>query len=220
MENPIAACIKIALFYAIMWGWYIFFYAKIKRIILASASKERAKTIETVLAGGTNNGFEIIPADIDETELKDELPRGYVKRIAYAKAAKISSENPDAIVIGADTIVAVGRRILRKAQSPEEARSQMNLLSGRRHRVYTGISVISKAGANHRVSITHIAVKLLSQQEIEQFVQSNEWKGVAVYKISGIAGKFIRSINGLEGNVRGLSLYDAAQMLVFHISQG
>ncbi|BDB96206.1 Maf-like protein [Candidatus Hydrogenosomobacter endosymbioticus] len=158
--------------------------------------------------------FIVAPADIDESTMSGERAKDYVLRVAVGKAKSIAERMNGAYVLGFDTVVAVGRRILRKALSEEEAFSQMTLLSGRRHRVYTGISIALPNGKIiKRVRDTVVVFKRISDMEKKEFVDSREWEGVAVYKSQGIAARFIKSINGLETNIQGLPVFDVYQML-------
>lgn len=184
-------------------------------LILGSASPERLRLIQPLIHP---DFLKVEPASIDETILPKELPRSYVMRVAYNKVEKISSLHPDAFILGADTIVAVGRRILRKACDAQEAASQMSLLSGRRHRVYTAISlyVPHKKKIFSRLAMTHVSLKRLSDTEINCFVSSGEWDNVAVYKIQGLIARWIRSTNGLSTTVQGLPLFHVYQMLQGH----
>lgn len=179
-------------------------------IVLASASPRR---LELLHALGLSN-IVVCPADIDETPRVKEKPPSYVLRLAEEKAAAIAPQYPGHYILGADTIVAVGTRILGKAETPEEALAQLTLISGRRHRVYTGVCLITPKGDRAtRLAMTHVALKRLSQQELKAYVESEEWKGVAVYRSQGKMAAFIRSITGTPSNILGLPLYDVSQLL-------
>ena len=186
-------------------------------LILASSSPKRSELLKRF-----SIPFQIIPPDIDESALKNEHPKAYVTRVAKEKALSIPNTHPKAFILAADTIVAAGRRILRKAQCPLEACEQMRLLSGRTHRVYTALSMVTPdKRILSRIALTRVTFKRLSLEEIEWFVKSNEWKNVAVYRVSEvancksscIASFFIKKLIGLETNIYGLPLYETYQLL-------
>lgn len=181
------------------------------KLILASASPRRVQLLEQI--GITPD--EIIPADIDETPNKGELPRGYALRMALEKAQAITKNHNESYVLAADTVVACGRRILPKAETEEQARDCLNLLSGRRHHVYGGISLISADGKAHtHLADTIVQFKRLSTAEVEDYIASNEWYGKAGgYAIQGLAAGYIKFIRGSYSNVVGLSLYDTMGLL-------
>lgn len=177
--------------------------------ILASASPRRLELLEQI-------GImpdETIPANIDETRLKDERPRQLVERLAAAKARHVA--RPGAFILGADTTVAVGRRILEKPQDKSEAEEFLNLLSGRRHDVIGGIALITPGDKLiSRVVRTIVHVKRLSKSEISEYVSSEDWRGKAGGY--GIQGRFIQHITTLQGsytNVVGLCLHTTRQLL-------
>jgi septum formation protein len=157
----------------------------------------------------------IIPADIDETPLPTELPRQHAARLAESKARAIAEDNPGAIVLGADTVVARGRRILPKAEDEKTARACLALLSGEKHRVYGGVCIITASGGvMQRLVMTAISFKRLSHMETERYIESGEWRGKAGgYAIQGRAAEFVQRLNGSYSNVVGLSLFETAQML-------
>lgn len=181
------------------------------KLILASASPRRKDLLNQV---GISPD-EILPADINEDALKGERPADYVKRLALEKAQFIADQNPDAFVIGADTAVACGRRILPKAEDLNTAKDCLKLLSGQRHRVFGGIAIIAP---NHKMSCksvqTVVKFKSLSAPEMQNYLDGGEWDGKAGgYAIQGSAAQFIQFVNGSYSNVVGLSLYDTVQML-------
>ncbi|GIL38678.1 Maf-like protein [Rhodospirillales bacterium TMPK1] len=155
------------------------------------------------------------PAEIDETPLKNELPTVYAQRVAGAKAAAVHARRGDAFVLAADTVVAVGRRLLPKAEDVDTARTCLELLSGRRHRVVGGIVLAAPDGRRAtRVVVTSVAFKRLSPRELDAYLASGEWNGKAGgYAIQGIAAAFVSFLSGSYSNVVGLSLYDVRQML-------
>jgi len=157
----------------------------------------------------------IDPANIEEAVHKGELPRAHAERLARQKAAAVAARNGDAFVLGADTVVACGRRILPKAETPEQARHCLELLSGRRHRVMSAISLVSPVGAiRTRVVETAVRFKHLSGSEVEAYLDSGEWQGKAGgYAIQGRAAIFVAWINGSYSNVVGLPLFETHALL-------
>jgi septum formation protein len=180
-------------------------------LILASSSPRRLD----LLAQIGISPDKIVPADIDETPLKNELPTALVQRLGIAKAAAVAPDYPGAYILGCDTVVAVGRRILNKAQTEEEAQRFLTLLSGRRHRVLSGLSVIGPTGKNHhRLVSTTVAFKRLEKSEIDAYIASGEWRGKAGgYAVQGRAVAFVRKIIGSHSNIVGLPLFETAQLL-------
>jgi septum formation protein len=179
------------------------------RLILASASPRRLALLAQI--GITPD--EVIAADIDETPLKDETPRNLALRLARSKAEAVKADG--AIVLAADTVVAVGRRVLPKAETEQEARTCLALLSGRTHRVYTGVAVKAVNGAvRERLVETRVAFKVLSAAELETYIASKEWHGKAGgYAAQGLAGRYIISIIGSYSSVIGLPLFETANLL-------
>ena len=136
------------------------------RLILASASPRRLDLLARI--GITPDA--VIPADVDESVVKGELPRDHALRLAHEKAKAVATKEPDALVLGADTVVAVGRRILPKVEDEETLRACMRLLSGRRHRVLTGVALAVPGGeVRARLVETMIAMKRLSEGEIDYY---------------------------------------------------
>lgn len=179
-------------------------------IILASASPQRL----TLLKSLGISDIVVCPADIDETPRVKEKPTIYVTRLAEEKTRLVAQKYSGKYILGADTIVAVGTRILGKAENAEEALQQLTLLSGRRHRVYTGICLMTPQGdLCSRLAMTHVAFKRLSHKELKAYIESEEWKGVAVYRSQGKIAAFIRSITGTPSNIIGLPLYEVSQIL-------
>ncbi|NKB48688.1 MAG: septum formation protein Maf [Alphaproteobacteria bacterium] len=179
--------------------------------MLASASPRRLELLAQV--GLTPD--QIDPADIDETPRKDEAPGPLARRLAGAKAASVAERHPDAFVLGADTVVGVGRRIIGKPADGAAAKRYLQLLSGRRHRVYGGICVLAPDGRKARKLInTMVRFKRLTGSEIEAYLATGEWQGKAGgYAIQGHAAAFIPAINGSYTNVVGLDMAAAAAML-------
>ena len=182
------------------------------RFILASQSPRRRQLLAQI--GLTPD--EVIPADIDETEGPGELPRPLAGRLAVGKAQAIAAQHPDAVVLGSDTVVGVGRRILPKTETREEAEMCLRLMSGRSHRVFTGVAV---AGPGHgmlrqRIVETRVKVKQLSAHEISAYLDSGEWQGKAGgYGIQGAFSAFIIQLIGSYSAVVGLPLYETANLL-------
>ena len=180
-------------------------------LILASASPRRVQLL--AMLGITPAA--IVPADIDETESKNEKPADYVLRVARTKAEAIARLHPGKTILSADTAVAVGRRILPKAEDEATARRCLQLLSGRRHRVLTAVCVIAPDGTlRHRTVTTLVKFARLTPAMLEAYVESDEWRGKAGgYAIQGSAAAFIPFIAGSHSNVVGLPLFETAQLL-------
>jgi len=157
---------------------------------------------------------EVRPADIDETPARGELPRVYAARMA-AEKAEAAREN-GSIVLAADTVVAVGRRILPKTMDEAEARTCLALLGGRSHRVYSAVTAVDTEGrARHRVSTTRVIFKPLSGAEIQAYLASREWHGKAGgYAIQGRAEAFVRHMSGSHSGVVGLPLFETRALLL------
>jgi septum formation protein len=180
-------------------------------LVLASASPRRLDLLRQI--GIVPDQVE--PADIDETPRRGELPAGHVVRLAEAKAHAVRPRHPKAFILAADTVVACGRRILPKAEDEATARACLALLSGRRHRVYSGVALLTPAGdlAIRRV-VSQVMFKRLSDAEMAAYVASGEWHGKAGgYAIQGHAAAMIPWIAGSYSNVVGLPLYETAQLL-------
>ena len=186
-------------------------------LILASASPRRLALLNQI-------GIEpehLVPAHIDETPEKNELPRKLAQRLADQKAlaaqqkAKASGIADNALVLAGDTVVAVGRRILPKAETMEEANVCLRLRSGRNHRVFTAISMLTPGGATRRRLVeTRLRFKRLSNREIESYLASAEWRDKAGgYAIQGIAGAFVVKLIGSYSAVVGLPLNETVGLL-------
>jgi septum formation protein len=180
------------------------------RLVLASASPRRLELLKRI--GVVPDA--VIPADIDEAVLTGELANDHARRVAAEKAARVAE--PGVLTLAADTVVAAGRRILPKAEDEATARIALGLLSGRRHRVYSAVTLIDAHGiARHRLSTTMVVFKRLSDAELDAYVASGEWHGKAGgYAIQGRAEALIRSISGSWSNVVGLPLYETRALLV------
>jgi septum formation protein len=179
------------------------------RLILASASPRRLDLLARI--GVVPDG--VVPAEIDETPQKGELPIAYARRMAAAKAAAVAE--PGALTLAADTVVALGRRILPKAESEDEARAGLALLSGRRHRVLSAVTLIDPAGrARHRLSVSVVAFKRLAEDELAAYLAGGEWRGKAGgYAIQGRAEALVRMLRGSHSGVIGLPLYETRALL-------
>lgn len=179
------------------------------RLVLASASPRRLALLEQI---GVSPD-EVVAADVDETPIQGETPRRAALRLARAKAGAVAL--PGARVLAADTVVAVGRRILPKAENEDEARTCLGLLSGRTHRVYTGVALKAPDGrVRSRVVETRVAFKRLTSSDIEDYIASGEWRGKAGgYAIQGKAGAYVIGIIGSYSSVVGLPLYETANLL-------
>ncbi len=179
-------------------------------LVLASGSPRRIELLKQIGIFPDN----VVPADIDETQLKDELPRDLALRLAQNKAKEVE-QPPGAFILAADTVVACGRRVVPKAESEDQARSCLSMLSGRRHKVYGGIALLTPEGKMvSRLVQTTVQFKRLSRQETEGYISSGDWSGKAGgYGIQGLAGTFVKSIQGSYTNVVGLCLYNTWQML-------
>ncbi len=191
--------------------------ARPPRLILASASPRRLALLQQI-------GIEpdaLLPTDLDEAPRKNEMPRSLAVRLAEEKAraavlvAKSQPELQDAYVLGADTVVSVGRRILPKCEISAEAEDCLRLLSGRSHRVHTAICLVTpKHRVRSRVVETRVRFKLLSSKEVAAYLGSGEWHGKAGgYAIQGLAGAFALKLIGSYSAVVGLPLYETVTLL-------
>ncbi len=184
-----------------------------QKLWLASASPRRLDLLAQIDIKPDNVG----PADIDETPQSGETPRELARRLAFEKAAAVLTqipENEDWIILAADTVVAQGRRILPKAETEETAKACLQLLSGRAHRVYSGVCLLYKGKSMLRVADTRVVMKKLSDEEIKTYLDSMEWQGKAGgYAIQGRADAFVKSLNGSYSNVVGLPLYETSSLL-------
>lgn len=185
--------------------------SKKPRLVLASGSPRRVDLLAQIAIVAD----QIFPTDIDETPLKDELPGEHAKRLAVAKARAGAQDFSDAVIIGADTVVAVGRRILPKAETEADARHCLKLLSGRRHKVLGGLCLIDADGGEHlRLVTTSVVFKRLNAKEIDHYIAADEWRGKAGgYAIQGRAAAFVKQIIGSYSNVVGLPLFETAALL-------
>ncbi len=178
-------------------------------LVLASASPRRIELLARIGVIPDR----VAPTDIDETPRRDELPRQLAERLSAAKA--VAAVQPDALVLAADTVVGVGRRILGKPADEAEAARFLNFLSGRRHQVHTGVVLRRPDGhVSKRLVTTVLAFQRLTDQQIAAYVASGEWRGKAGgYALQGSAEMFVRFLSGSHSNVVGLPLFETAQLL-------
>jgi len=181
------------------------------RLILASASPRRLDLLAQI--GVTPDGVD--PADIDETPRKAELPVPYATRMAAQKGAAVAARQAGALVLSGDTVVACGRRILPKADDEATARQCLTLLSGRRHRVLSAVTLVDGEGkARHKLSTSIVTFKQLHEQEIDAYLASGEWSGKAGgYALQGRAAGLIRALAGSPSGVIGLPLHETRTLL-------
>ncbi len=180
-------------------------------LVLASASPRRLELLRQI-------GVEpaaIDPADTDETPQRGEAPRAYAERMARAKLDVVVPRHPEALVLAADSVVALGRRILPKAETKDEARDCLTLLSGRRHKVVGGVALALPSGkVRARRVETVVRFKRLEASEIDAYLACGEWQGKAGgYAIQGRAAAFVTFISGSYSNVVGLPLFETAALL-------
>lgn len=180
-------------------------------LVLASASPRR----RDLLAQAGIVPHSVAAAGIDETPRKRELPRPHAARLAREKAHAVAARYPHAFVLAADTVVAAGRRILPKAGTEAEARACLALLSGRAHRVFTGVALaLPGGGLKERMVETRVTLKRLSAAETDAYLASGEWRGKAGgYAIQGRAAAFIPRIQGSYSGVVGLPLAETVALL-------
>ena len=183
------------------------------QLVLASASPRRRELLAQIGLSPT-----IMVADIDETPQKREKPQPYALRMASEKVLKVRDQNAETVnhfVLAGDTVVACGQRILPKTEDEASARACLALLSGRRHRVYGGIALISPNGnLRTRLVTSTVRFRLLGQNDIDSYIATGEWHGKAGgYAIQGIAALFVQQISGSYSNIVGFSLFDVAAML-------
>jgi len=187
------------------------------KLVLASGSPRRLALLNQ--AGIEPDSLQ--PTEVDEVPIKGELPRALANRLARAKAqaalasVRISEELRGSYILAADTVVAVGRRVMPKDEMLEEAAACLRLLSGRNHRVYTGICLVTpKEAFRQRLVETRVRFKRLSNEDLEAYLASGEWRGKAGgYAVQGLAGTFVVKMVGSYSNVVGLPLYESMSLL-------
>ena len=182
-----------------------------QRLVLASASPRRLELLRQI-------GIEpdaIEAADVDESPLKDETPRRLAQRLALEKATCVAGRQAGAFVLAADTVVTLGARVLPKAETTDEVRACLTLLSGRAHRVLTGMTVIGPDGRRGaRLVESRVHFKRLTPRDIERYLACGEGLGKAGgYGIQGRAAAFVASIQGSYSGIVGLPLHEAANLL-------
>lgn len=188
------------------------------KLVLASGSPRRLQLLQQV---GINPEF-LSPVDADEKPAKGEVPRSLAKRLARQKAelayeiVRKSDEMAGSLILAADTVVGLGRRVLPKAEMIDEAASCLRLLSGRSHRVYTGVTLVTGDGSfRHKLVESRVRFKRFSREETEAYLASGEWRGKAGgYAIQGIASSFVVKLVGSYTNVVGLPLHETTALLV------
>ena len=180
-------------------------------LILASASPRREKLLGQI---GVKPSL-IIAANIEEIPEKAERPSDFAKRMAFAKALQVSISNQDRYILAADTVVAIGRTIIPKAETEDDVRDFIKRLGGRNHRVYGGICLIKPGGGVlQRLIETRVFMRRLSNDELTSYADCDDWRGKAGgYAIQGRAAQYIKQINGSYSNVVGLDLYTASKLL-------
>ena len=180
-------------------------------VILASASPRRVELLARL--GIVPDAID--PADIDETPGKGEVPRSHAERLARSKCAEVAARHPGAIVLAADTVVGVGRRILPKAEDESTARACLALLSGRRHRVFTAVAAADTAGViRQRLSETVVIFHRLTPADIDALIAAGDWRGKAGgYALQGAAEAYVRFIGGSWSGVVGLPLAETRTLL-------
>ncbi len=181
------------------------------QFILGSSSPRRLELLKSI---GLNPD-KVISPNIDETINKNEAPQEYVKRIALSKMEALKRENIEGVILTADTIAFCGRRLIDKTENPDTAIENLKLLSGKRHKVITGLCIMDKDKKLITKSVISIVqMQRLSEKEIKDYIKCNEWKNVAgSYRIQGKAESFIKFINGSYSNIVGLPLYETKNIL-------
>jgi septum formation protein len=177
--------------------------------VLASASPRRVALLAQI--GIVPD--DVSPADIDEAPRRAEAPRLLARRLADAKADAVAASG--CLTLAADTVVAVGRRVLPKAETAEQARACLDLLSGRRHHVITAVVLVAPDGRRTgRVCDSVVGFARLTERQIDAYLDSGEWQGKAGgYAIQGRAAAFVRFLSGSHSNVVGLPLFETTQLL-------
>ena len=188
----------------------------VRPLVLASSSPRRRELLAQI---GLVPALIVAPS-VDETPLRDELPRPYVERLALAKsqsALTMTPTMPDALILAADTVVALGRRILPKAEDEATARRCLGLLSGRRHRVITAVVLLHPGGRSARVVESVVAFSRMTARQTDALIAAGDWHGKAGgYAVQGHAASVVRFLSGSYSNVVGLPLFETAQLLRGH----
>lgn len=183
----------------------------VKNFILASQSPQRKMLLSQI----DFEPYKIEPADIDETPKKGEKPSQYVKRIAKEKALFVAEKHKNEVVLASDTVIVCGTTIIQKSKTDEDQIKVMKMLSGKTHKVLTGVCVVNKEGkAVVKLNTTKIKMKKLTEKEIKDYVDSKEWVGCAGYKIEGKLAGFVKQIIGSYSGVVGLPLFETRNLLI------
>lgn len=178
--------------------------------ILASSSPQRIKLLNQL----KRIPIKIISPNIDESLLPNENPKNLCCRLALLKARSVHSQYIDHYVLAADTVVSSGKRVLGKTTNRNKAHDFLNILSGKRHRVYGGVALVGPNTVRVKSVTTHVSFKRLSKEEISNYLDTDEWKNKAGgYAIQGFGGKFVKRINGSYTNVVGLCVYTVESVL-------
>ena len=181
-----------------------------RKLILASASDRRHQLLHQI---GCAPDL-VIPADVNETRIVGEGPKDLVTRLSLLKGEKVFRQHKEAVIVAADTAVALGKRTVGKPRDMAEAAAFLTMLSGRSHRVYTSVYIRYGSSKRQRCIQTRVKFKKLTTREISNYLDSGEWEGKAGgYAIQGRASAFIISITGSYTNVVGLPLYETYNML-------
>jgi septum formation protein len=180
-------------------------------LVLASASPRRLELLRQIGLAPDH----VEATDIDESPRADETPRRLALRLALAKLDAAAARHPEAFILAADTVVAVGRRLLGKPESEADAARMLGLLSGRAHQVLTGVALRAPSGRTaSRLSETRVRFKRLTPAEIQAYLASGEWSGKAGgYGVQGRAGAFVAALSGSYTGVVGLPLYETRALL-------
>ena len=180
------------------------------QLVLASASSRRLDLLAQI---GVQPDI-VFAANLDETPKKGELPASYARRLAIAKAEAVAATH-DGMILAGDTVVACGRRILPKAETADKALTCLQLLSGRQHRVYGGISLITADGRLFvRVVCSQVKFRRLTGNDVADALAAGDWQDKAGgYAIQGFAARYIRHISGSYSNIVGFSLFDVTALL-------
>ena len=181
------------------------------KLILASASPRRLQLLEQI---GVKPSLVEMPT-VDEVPFKSEKPSEFAKRMAFLKASQIFNLNRNKYILAADTVVAIGRKIIPKPETEEHVRKSISLLGGRNHRVYGGICLMKPGGeVLLRMVETRVFMRRLSNDELSDYVAYGDWRGKAgSYAIQGRAAQYIKKISGSYSNVVGLDLYMTSRLL-------
>ena len=182
-----------------------------KKFILASQSPQRKMLLSQI----GFDPYKIEPADIDETPKDKEKPSQYVKRMAKEKALFVAGKHKGEVVLASDTVIVCGTKIIQKSKNNEEQQKVMEMLSGKTHKVLTGVCVVNKEGkAVVKLNTTKIKMKKMTSAEIKEYIDSKEWCGCAGYKIEGKLAGFVKQMIGSYSGVVGLPLFETRNLLI------